>query len=114
MCDVVGKFLQWCNQVLLIILYITIISSFWIFLIQNQNWLILKLLVKKIKRLVKWVEKFKSESILALKYKERNDHKMVHSSANLIASDSDIDETFKPMHQSIMTKVKNSAGKYWS
>ena len=34
-------------------------------------------------------------------------------SAKLIASDSDIDEAFKSMHQSIMTKTKNYACKDW-
>ena len=34
-----------------------------------------------------------------------------HSSAKLIASDSDIDEAFKFMHQSIMRKIKNYACK---
>ena len=39
-----------------------------------------------------------------LEYKNRNDRKIFHSSAKLIASDSDIDEAFKSMHQSIMKK----------
>ena len=34
-------------------------------------------------------------------------------SAKLIASDSDIDEAFKSMHQSIMTKTKIYACKDW-
>ena len=38
---------------------------------------------------------------------------MFHSSAKLIASDSDIDEAFKSIHQSIMTKIKNYACKDW-
>ena len=39
--------------------------------------------------------------------------KNFHSSAKLIATDSNIDETFKSVHQSIMTKMKNSASKDW-
>ena len=42
-----------------------------------------------------------------------NDHKIFYSSAKLITSDSDTDGAFKSMHQSIMTKIKNSAGKDW-
>ena len=38
---------------------------------------------------------------------------MFYSSSKLIASDSDIDEAFKSMHQSIMTKTKNCAWKDW-
>ena len=59
------------------------------------------------------LKKFKVQTILALEYKERNDHKIFHSSAKLIASDSDIDEAFNSMHQSIMTKIKNSATEDW-
>ena len=40
-------------------------------------------------------------------YKKRNEHKIFHSSTKLIDSDSDIDEVFESMHQSIMTKIKN-------
>ena len=43
----------------------------------------------------------------------RNRRKIFHSSAKLIASDSDIDEAFKSMHQSIMTKIKNYGSKIW-
>ena len=49
-------------------------------------------------------EKFKVQVILVLDYKKRNDRKILHSSTKLIASDSDIDEAFKSMHQTIMTK----------
>ena len=48
---------------------------------------------------------------MGLDYKKRNNHKIFYSSAKLIASDSDIDEAFKSMHQSIMTKIKNYACK---
>ena len=64
---------------------------------------------KKIKELLSKLKKFKVQTILVLGYKKRNDCKIFHSSAKLIASDSDIDEAFKSMHQSIMTKIKNYA-----
>ena len=44
-----------------------------------------------------------------LGYKKRNDCKIFHSSAKVIDGDSDIDEAFKSVHQSIMTKIKNYA-----
>ena len=34
-------------------------------------------------------------------------------SAKLIASDLDIDKTFKSMHQSLMTKIKNYVNEDW-
>ena len=40
-----------------------------------------------------------------LDYKERNDHKIFHSRAKLIANDSDTDEAFKSMHEIIMRKI---------
>ena len=40
---------------------------------------------------------------------KENYRKIFHSSTKLIASDSEIDEAFKPMHQSIIEKIKNSA-----
>ena len=46
-----------------------------------------------------------------LDYKKRNGRKIFHSSAKLIASDSDINAAFNFMHQSIMTKRKNCASK---
>ena len=52
---------------------------------------------------------FKGQAVLVLDYKKRNDRKIIHSSTKIIASDSDIDESFKTMHQSIITKVKNYA-----
>ena len=45
--------------------------------------------------------------MLVLDYKKENGLKNFCPCANLIASDSYIDETFKSMHQSIMTKIKN-------
>ena len=38
---------------------------------------------------------------------------MIEKSPRLISSGSDSDESFKFMHQSIMTKIKNSASKDW-
>ena len=67
----------------------------------------------KLKELLSEFNKFKVQTILALDYKKINDGKISHSSAKLIASDSDIDEAFKYMHQSIMTKIKNYACKDW-
>ena len=68
---------------------------------------------KKLKELLSESKKFKVQTILVLDYKKRNDRKIFHSSAKLIASDSDIDEAFKSMHQSIMTKIKNYASEDW-
>ena len=45
--------------------------------------------------------------MLALDYRKRNNHEIFHSCAKLNASDSDIDEAFKFMYQSITTKIKN-------
>ena len=59
-----------------------------------------------IKNKLKILKKFKVQTILALDYKKRNHRKIFHSSTELIADDSDIDEAFKFMHQSIMTKIK--------
>ena len=44
--------------------------------------------------------------MLVLEHKKRNDHKIFHSSAKLIANDSGIDEAFKFLRQSIITKKK--------
>ena len=55
-------------------------------------------------RLSEW-KKFKVQTILLLEYKKRNDCKFFHSSDKLIANNPDIDEAFKSMHQSIMTKI---------
>ena len=59
------------------------------------------------------LKKFKVQSMLALEYRKRNDYKIFHSSAKLIANDSNIDEVFKFMHQIIMTKTKNSDCEDW-
>ena len=61
----------------------------------------------KLNELLSNLKKFKVQTMLVLDHKKRNDQKTFHSSAKLIASDLDIDEAFKSMHQSIMTKIKN-------
>ena len=65
------------------------------------------LIKSKLKELVSEMKKFKVQAIVILDYKKRNDCKIFHSSAKPIDSDSDIGETFKSMHQSFMTKIKN-------
>ena len=50
-------------------------------------------------------KKFKVQAVLVLDYKKINDRKIFDSSTKLIASYSDIDEAFKSMDQSIMTKM---------
>ena len=52
----------------------------------------------KLKELPCELKNFKFQTILVLDYKERNDRKIFHSLAKLIACDSDIDEGFKSMH----------------
>ena len=47
--------------------------------------------------------------MLFVDYEIKNGCKIFLSTANLIASDSNIDEAFKSMPQSIMTKIKNYA-----
>ena len=68
---------------------------------------------KILKELLSELKKFIVQSISVLEYKKRNDHKITHSNAKLTASDSDIDEIFKLMHQGIMAKIKSSASKHW-
>ena len=48
----------------------------------------------------------KAQTIIVSEYKKRDNYKIFHFSAKLIASDSDINEAFKSMHQGIMTKWK--------
>ena len=67
----------------------------------------------KLNELLSALKTFKVQKILVLEYKKRNYRKIYHSSVKLIASDSDIHEAFKSMHQSIMTKIKNSACEDW-
>ena len=60
----------------------------------------------KLKELLSELKKFKVETILVLYYRKGNDRKIFHLSTKFIASDSEIDEVFKSMHHSIMTKTK--------
>ena len=57
-----------------------------------------QIIKNKLQALLNELKKFKVRTILGLHCKKRNDHKIFHSSTKLIASDSDIDEAFKPMH----------------
>ena len=56
----------------------------------------------KWKVLLSELKKFKVQTILVLDYKKRADQKILRSSAKLIASDLDIDEAFKSLHQIII------------
>ena len=67
----------------------------------------------KLKEFLSELKKFKVQTVLVLDYKKKNDQKIFHSSAKLIASDSGIDEAFKSMHQSIVTKMKSYACEDW-
>ena len=67
----------------------------------------------KLKELLSEFKKFKVQSILVLECTKRNDRKVFDSSVQRIANDSDIDETFKSMHQTIMTKIKKYASEDW-
>ena len=60
----------------------------------------------KLKYLLSKLKKFTVQKILVLDYKKRNHCKIFHSSAKLVASNSDIEEALKSMHQSIMIKIK--------
>ena len=59
------------------------------------------------------MKKFRVQSVLVLNYKKRSDHKIFRSRAKLINNDSNTDDAFEYMHQSIMTKIKNSACEDW-
>ena len=65
------------------------------------------LIKKKLKGLLSELKKFKVHTVLVLDYKKRNDNQILRSCTKLIASDLDIDEAFKSMHQGIMSKIKN-------
>ena len=67
----------------------------------------------KLKELLSELKESKVQTILDLDNKKRNDRKIFHSSAKLIASDSDNDEAYKSIRQSIMRKIKNYAYKDW-
>ena len=69
-------------------------------LISNEP--VIKSKFLKQKKLLSEVKKFNVQKTLVLHYLQRNNCKMFHPSAKLITSDSDIDETFKFIYQSIM------------
>ena len=60
------------------------------------------MLKNKLKELLSELKKFEVQAIIVLDYKKRNYHKIFHSSAKLIASDSGNDQEFKCMHESII------------
>ena len=62
---------------------------------------------RKLKELLSKLKIFKLQTVLALDYEKKNDHKTFHSCTKLIARNSDIDKAFISMHQSIMTKINN-------
>ena len=57
------------------------------------------------------LKKIKVQTILVLDNKKRKGCKIFHSNTKVTAGDSDIDEVFKSMDQSIMAKIKNYASK---
>ena len=59
------------------------------------------------------LKKFKVQAVFVLDYKKRNDCKIFYLSSKQVASYSDIDEAFKSMDQSIMTKINNYACEDW-
>ena len=67
----------------------------------------------KLKEFLRELKIFKVQTLLAQDCKKRNDQKLSHLCTKLITSDSDIDEAFKSMHQSIMTKIKTYACEDW-
>ena len=67
----------------------------------------------KFKKLLSELKKLKVQTILILDHKKINNHKIFHSSSKIIAGESDIDEAFKSMHQSIMTRIKKFASEDW-
>ena len=61
---------------------------------------------KKLKELLSELKKFKVETVLVVDYEKKNDCKIFCSCTKLISSNSDIDEPFESIHQSIMAKIK--------
>ena len=52
------------------------------------------------------LKKSKVQTVLGLGYKKRNDSEIFNSSTKIIASDLDINQAYKSIHQSIITKIK--------
>ena len=67
----------------------------------------------KLKELLSELEKFKVQAILVLEYKKKKTCKIFNSCTKLIARDTDIDEAFKSMDQSFMSKIEHNACKNW-
>ena len=67
---------------------------------------------KKLKELLIELKQFEVQTILVSEYKKRNDSEIFLSCTKLSASNTDIDDTFKSMHQSIMIK-KSYTCKDW-
>ena len=67
----------------------------------------------KLNELLSDSKKFKVWTVLVLGYNKWNDRKIIHSSAKLIARDSDIDEAFISMHQIIVWKVNIYTCESW-
>ena len=67
----------------------------------------------KLKELSSELKKFKCQTILVLDYKKKKYCKIFYLCTKLIASNSDIDEAFKSMLQSIMAGTKRYACKDW-
>ena len=70
------------------------------------------LIKNELKESSRELKKFKHQTILVLDYKKRNDRRIFYSCTKLTFNDSGINEAFKSMHSSIMTKI-NYACKDW-
>ena len=71
----------------------------------------------KLKDLFSELKQFKVQTVSVLENKKIDDHKSMpkifQSSAKLIVKDSNLDKAFTSMHQSVMTKIKNSFSEDW-
>ena len=67
----------------------------------------------KLKELLSELKKFKVETVLVVDYEKKNDCKIFYSCTEPISSNSDIDEPFESIHQSIMAKIKTYAYEDW-
>ena len=63
----------------------------------------------KLKGLLSELKKLKIQTVLG----KKNNRQIFYSITKLTASDWDIDEAFKSMHQSIITKIKDYTCKDW-
>ena len=71
------------------------------------------LIKNKFKELLSQFIKCHVQTVLVLDYKKRNECKISHSSVKLIGKDSDTDEAYISMYQSIMKKINNDASEDW-